>query len=77
MTDQILQFVAISDKYKQETAEMLREAVHENADTAIIVLFWKDRSQFTIKTSPVQDRLQLIGALTEALHKLVKDGHKS
>jgi hypothetical protein len=70
-----LQVVAIGDKYKSVAAEMLHEAIDENPDTAIIILFWKDRGQFKIKTSPVQDRLQLIGALTEALHKVVKDGY--
>lgn len=69
-----LQPVAISDKYKEAAAEMLHEAIDENPDTAIIVLFWKDRGQFKIKTSPTPDRLQLIGALTEALHKVVRDG---
>ena len=54
---------------------MLYEAIDENPDTAIIILFWKDRGQFKIKTSATQDRLQLIGALTEALHKVVKDGY--
>jgi hypothetical protein len=72
-----LQPVSISDTYKQAAAEMLHEALDENPDTAIIVLFWKDRGQFKIKTSPVQDRLQLIGALTEALHKVVNDGYAS
>jgi len=72
-----LQPVAISDKYKEAAAEMLHEAIDENPDTAVIVLFWKDRGQFKIKTSPTQDRLQLIGALTEALHKDVKDGYIS
>jgi hypothetical protein len=72
-----LQPVAISDKYKEAAADMLHEALDENPDTAIIVLFWKDRGQFKIKTSPVQDRLQLIGALTEALHKVVNDGYAS
>jgi len=72
-----LQPVAISDKYKEAAAEMLHEAIDENPDTAVIVLFWKDRGQFKIKTSPTQDRLQLIGALTEALHKVVKDGYIS
>ena len=69
--------VAISDKYKEAAAEMLYEAIDENPDTAIIVLFWKDRGHLKIKISPVQDRLQLIGALTEALHKVVKDGSTS
>ena len=70
-----LQPVAISDKYKEAASEMLYEAIDENPDTAIIILFWKDRGQFKIKTSATQDRLQLIGALTEALHKVVKDGY--
>lgn len=69
--------VHITDKYKEAAAEILHEALDENPDTAIIVLFWKDRGQFKIKTSATQDRLQLIGALTEALHKLVKDGYAS
>lgn len=72
-----LQPVTISDRYKEAAAEMLHESIDEKPDTAIIVLFWKDRGQFKIKTSPTQDRLQLIGALTEALHKLVKDGYAS
>ena len=38
-----LQPVAITDKYKEAAAEMLYEAIDENPDTAIIVLFWKDR----------------------------------
>ena len=69
-----LQPVATSDKYKEAAAEMLYEALDENPDTAIIILFWKDRGQFKIKTSVTQDRLKLIGALTEALHKVVRDG---
>ena len=69
-----LQPVAITDKYKEAAAEMLYEAIDENPDTAIIILFWKDRSQFKIKTGAMQDRLQLIGALTEALHKVVREG---
>jgi hypothetical protein len=72
-----LQPVTISDKYKEAAAEMLYEAIDENPDTAIIILFWKDRGQFKIKTSATQDRLQLIGALTEALHKVVHDGYAS
>lgn len=69
--------VQITDKYKEAAAEVLHEALDENPDTAIVVLFWKDKGQFKIKTSPAQDRLQLIGALTEALHKVVKDGYTS
>ena len=72
-----LQLKTISDKYKEAAAEMLHEALDEKPDTAIVILFWKDRGQFKIKTSATQDRLQLIGALTEALHKVVHDGYRS
>lgn len=72
-----LEPVTISDKYKEAAAEILHESIDEKPDTAIILLFWKDRGKLTIKTSPAQDRLQLIGALTEALHKLVRDGYAS
>jgi len=69
-----LQPVAISDKYREAAAEILHESIDEKPDTAIIILFWKDRGKFKLKTSAMQDRLQLIGALTEALHKVVQDG---
>jgi hypothetical protein len=69
--------VDIPNQYKESAHETLQEAMDENPDTAIVVLFWKDRGQFKIKTSATQDRLQLIGALTEALHKVVKDGYTS
>ena len=67
--------VHITDKYKAAASEMLHDAIDENPDTAIVILFWRDQGQFKISTSPTQDRLQLIGALTEALHKLVRDGN--
>ena len=72
-----LKTLTIQNHYKAQAKEVLNEAIDEEPDTAIIILFWKDQGQFKIKTSPVQDRLKLIGALTEALHKTVNDGYAS
>ena len=66
--------VDIPNQYKEAAQEALQDVMDENPDTVIILSFWKDRGQFKIKTSATQDRLQLIGALTEALHKVVRDG---
>jgi hypothetical protein len=70
-----IQPVAISDKYKTDAAEILHEALDENADTVIVLCFWRDRGQFKIKTSAIPDRLTLIGALEEAKNKIITDGY--
>jgi hypothetical protein len=72
-----LQPVAISDTYKQAAAEMLHEALDENPDSVIVMLFWKDRGQFKIKVSQIPDRLMLIGAIEEAKNKVITDGYAS
>ena len=69
--------VDIPNQYREAAQEALQDVMDENPDTVIILSFWKDRGQFKIKTSATQDRLQLIGALTEALHKVVNDGYTS
>ena len=56
---------------------VLQEAMDETPDTVIVLAFWKDRSQFKIKTSAVSDRLMLIGALEEAKNKVITDGYAS
>jgi hypothetical protein len=72
-----LQPVSISDTYKQAAAEMLHEALDENPDSVIVMLFWKDRGQFKIKVSQIPDRLMLIGAIEEAKNKVITDGYAS
>jgi hypothetical protein len=69
--------VDIHDKYKEAAAEMLHDVLDENPDTVIVLMFWKDRGQFKIKTSMVPDRLMLIGALEEAKNKIITDGYAS
>lgn len=70
-----IQPVAISDKYKTDAAKMLHETLDENPDTVIVLCFWRDRGQFTIKTSAIPDRLALIGAIEEAKNKVITDGY--
>lgn len=70
-----LQPVAINDHHKEQAAAILHEALDENPDTAIVLLFWKDRGQFKIKTSTIPDRLTLIGALEEAKNEIITYGY--
>jgi hypothetical protein len=69
--------VNIPNQYKEAAQETLQDAMDENPDTVIVLLFWKDRGQFKIKTSMAQDRLSLIGAIEEAKAKIIKDGYAS
>ena len=67
----------IPDHHKEQAAAVLHEALDENPDTVIVLLFWKDRGQYKIKVSTVPDRLALIGALEEAKNKVITDGYAS
>jgi hypothetical protein len=67
--------VEIPDQYKEGAAQTLHDALDENPDTVIVLMFWKSRGQFKIKTSMVPDRLMLIGALEEAKAKIIHDGY--
>ena len=67
----------IIDHHKEQAAAVLHEALDENPDTVIVLLFWKDRGQYKIKVSTVPDRLALIGALEEAKNKVITDGYAS
>jgi len=69
--------VDIPNQYKESAHEVLQEAMDENPDTVVVMLFWKDRGQFKIKTSMVPDRLMLIGAIEEAKAKVISDGYAS
>ena len=67
----------ITDHHKENAAAVLHEALDEAPDTVIVLSFWKDRGLFAIKTSPIPDRLALIGALEEAKNKIITDGYAS
>lgn len=70
-----LKTLTIPNHYQVEARATLQEAMDETPDTVIVLAFWKDRSQFKIKTSAVSDRLMLIGALEEAKNKILVDGY--
>jgi hypothetical protein len=72
-----LKTLTIPDRYKVEAKAVLNEAIDELPDTVIVLCFWKDQGQFKIKTSAMQDRLALIGALEEAKNKILVDGYAS
>jgi len=70
-----LKTLTIPNQYKVNAKAVLNEAIDEEPDTVIVLAFWKDRGQFKIKTSMVQDRLMMIGALEEAKNKVITDGY--
>jgi hypothetical protein len=72
-----LKTLTIPNHYQVDAKATLQEAMDETPDTVIVLCFWKDRGQFKIKTSAVQDRLMLIGALEESKNKIITDGYTS
>ena len=70
-----LKTATIPNYHKVQAKALLNEAIDEEPDSVIVLCFWKDRSQFKIKTSPIPDRLNLIGALEEAKNKVITDGY--
>ena len=69
--------VDIPNQYRESAQETLQEAMDQNPDTVILLMFWKASNQFMIKTSMQQDRLSLIGAIEEAKAKIIMDGYAS
>jgi hypothetical protein len=72
-----LKTATIPNKHKVNAKIVLNEAIDEEPDTAIVLCFWYDKGQFTIKTSSTPDRLTLIGLLEEAKAKVISDGYAS
>jgi len=70
-----LKTATIPDHHKVQAKITLNEAIDEAPDTVIVLCFWKDRGQFKIKSSTMQDRLQLIGALEEAKNHVLVTGY--
>lgn len=70
-----LKTLTIPDHHKVEAKATLNEAIDEAPDTAIVLLFWKDKGQFKIKCSTVPDRLMLLGALEEAKMHVIERGY--
>jgi hypothetical protein len=70
-----MKLVGIPDRYKEHAKEILEESLEEDYDSVIVFGFIKEENQFVIKSSPVHDRLAVLGALSEAQFKLVSEGY--
>lgn len=70
-----LKTATIPNRHKVNAKAVLNEAIDDEPDTAIVLCFWYDKGQFTIKTSSTPDRLTLIGMLEEAKNKVITDGY--
>lgn len=66
-----------TNAYRDNAKETLEEAISETPDSVVVMCFWKASQQFRIKTSAIQDRLSLIGAIEEAKNKIITDGYAS
>lgn len=65
------------DEYKVNTKAILNEAIDEEPDAVIVLMFHRGTGQFKIKCSKVEDRLSLIGALEEAKNHVLVNGYAS
>ena len=65
------------DEYKVNAKMVLNEAIDEEPDAVIVLLFQRGTGQFKIKCSKVEDRLALIGALEEAKNHVIVTGRAS
>lgn len=65
------------DEYKVNAKMVLNEAIDEEPDAVIVLLFQRGTGQFSIKCSKVEDRLSLIGALEEAKNHIIVTGYAS
>ena len=65
------------DEYKVNATAILNEAIDEEPDAVIVLLFHRGTGQFKIKCSKIEDRLSLIGALEEAKNHVLVNGYAS
>lgn len=65
------------DDYKVDAKRTLNEAIDEEPDAVIVLLFHRGSGQFGIKCSKVESRLELIGALREAENHVLVNGYAS
>lgn len=63
------------DQYKVDAKATLNEAIDEEPDVAIVLLFNRGTGQFKIKCSKVESRLELIGAMEEAKNHILVTGY--
>ena len=63
------------DKYKVDAKATLNEAIDEEPDVAIVLLFNRGTGQFKIRSSKVENRLELIGAMEEAKNHIIVTGY--
>ena len=63
------------DQYKVAAKATLNEAIDEEPDVAIVLLFNRGTGQFKIKCSKVENRLELVGAMEEAKNHILVTGY--
>jgi hypothetical protein len=65
------------DEYKVAAKVTLNEAIDEEPDAVIVLMFHRGSGQFKIKCSKIENRLELVGALEEAKNHVLVTGYAS
>jgi len=67
---------SIEEENREDAVALLNEAISASYDSVIILGFRHKSHEFSIKSSRVHNRLELLGAMQEAEHHLVNSGVK-
>jgi len=65
---------SIEEENREDAAALLNEFIRDEYDSVIILGFRHKKHEFTIKSSRVHNRLELLGAMREAEHHLITSG---
>jgi hypothetical protein len=63
------------DTYKVAAKQTLNDAIQDEPDAVIVLMFNRGSGQFRIKCSKVENRLELLGALREAEQHILVNGY--
>jgi len=65
---------SLEEENREDAVALLNEAISANYDSVIILGFRHKSHEFSIKSSKVHNRLELLGAMQEAEHHLIWNG---
>jgi len=65
---------SIEEVNREDAVALLNEAINAEYDSDVILGFRHKSHEFSIKSSKVHNRLELLGAMREAEHHLINSG---
>lgn len=67
---------SIEQENREDAKQLLQEAIEQEYDSVIVLGFRHKAHQFSIRSSKIHQRLELLGALREAEHHVINGGVK-